>query len=168
VIQPSVKQYLGKEFAVAASQRINGDFFPVSVGSGSDLDLYLEFKVGNSWRSRVFSTSARNEESVSFVSLVNGIYRWRIVSFRSQQSSFEITFRSNLVQSLDFTADTSLVIFPSYSANLLLSSNIVRNYVSREFVVPNSYMWGIYVCIYGVHLHRVFRPPPLLRTLTQY
>jgi hypothetical protein len=136
VIQPSVKQYLGREFAVSASQRINGDFFLVSAGSGSgsDLDLYLEFKVGNSWRSRMFSTSARNEESASFLSLVNAIYRWRIVSFRIQQSSFEITFRSNILQSIDFAAENSLFIAPSYSANLLLSSNIVRNYVSREFV----------------------------------
>jgi hypothetical protein len=44
---------------------------------------------------------------------------------------FRNYFRSNSIQLIDFTADNYSL---SYSANLLLSSNIFRNYISREFV----------------------------------
>jgi hypothetical protein len=100
LVVSSIRDYYGSEFNASISQFLFGEMFPLSVDN-MDIDLALQVKSGASWSNVRSSTSGTSREQISFTATSAGTYRWRVYVF-SGSSQMNITFRSNIEQSVNF------------------------------------------------------------------
>jgi subtilisin family serine protease len=155
-IMAEIRNYYGNEFPASASQYLFGEFFPLTSSFNLDLDLILEQKVSSGWLKVASAETSSNFEKVSFTTVSGGSYRWRLYVYSASTSlgRWPFTFRSNILNSLNFSSSTPsptgsptqaptlpptqtpapLVTFP---VNLTLTSEI-RNYYGNEFPASAS------------------------------